>query len=271
MDFVRLCGFGAAMTLVACGSSHSPGDGGAGERDGMVVRDGTVAGDDGGEACGPTTCGAGEVCCNASCGICVAPGGSCIDIACEDAGVMCGTETCGATELCCAGCDGDVFCAGGPVCPDVSCPVDTCGSSADCGSDAYCDLPGASCGGTGVCAPRPEGCPEDCPGVCGCDGRTYCNDCMAAAAGVDVSDDGCTTPPGGDCGGFAGMTCGARQWCDYPEGARCGAADATGTCRARPEGCPDVFDPVCGCDGVTYGNGCEANAAGTDTASGGPC
>ena len=49
MDFVRLCGFGAAMTLVACGSSHSPGDGGAGERDGMVVRDGTVAGDDGGE------------------------------------------------------------------------------------------------------------------------------------------------------------------------------------------------------------------------------
>ncbi len=36
-----------------------------------------------GEACGETTCGAGEVCCNASCGICTPPDGVCIQIACE--------------------------------------------------------------------------------------------------------------------------------------------------------------------------------------------
>jgi hypothetical protein len=35
------------------------------------------------EECGPTVCGAGEVCCNASCGICTQPDEFCIQIACE--------------------------------------------------------------------------------------------------------------------------------------------------------------------------------------------
>lgn len=34
-------------------------------------------------ACGPNTCAAGQVCCNASCGICTPPDGVCIQIACE--------------------------------------------------------------------------------------------------------------------------------------------------------------------------------------------
>ena len=29
-------------------------------------------------------------------------------------------------------------------------------------------------------------CPQDCPGVVGCDGKVYCNECMANAAGVRV-------------------------------------------------------------------------------------
>lgn len=33
--------------------------------------------------CGRTTCAAGQVCCNASCGICTPPDGACIQIACE--------------------------------------------------------------------------------------------------------------------------------------------------------------------------------------------
>lgn len=37
-----------------------------------------------GTACGPTHCGEGLECCNASCGMCAAPGEGCIAIACED-------------------------------------------------------------------------------------------------------------------------------------------------------------------------------------------
>src|SRR5690606_2522326 len=36
-----------------------------------------------GEACGDTTCGAGQVCCNESCGICTPPDGACIQLVCE--------------------------------------------------------------------------------------------------------------------------------------------------------------------------------------------
>jgi eight-cysteine-cluster-containing protein len=36
-----------------------------------------------GEPCGSVTCGAGLVCCNASCGICTEPGGFCIQIVCD--------------------------------------------------------------------------------------------------------------------------------------------------------------------------------------------
>ena len=113
---------------------------------------------------------------------------------------------------------------------------------------------------------------SSCVGISGCD-------CVGADCGAtydtpgacEAAYRGCDSPPGGDCGGFAGLTCRPDEWCDYPEGTTCGFADHLGTCRPRPEGCFTVVDPHCGCDGVTYSNECEANRAGFDVSGAGSC
>jgi hypothetical protein len=62
------------------------------------------------------------------------------------------------------------------------------------------------------------------------------------------------------CGGPNHITCNSALYCQLPAG-QCSAADAAGVCAKAPDFCMRVSRPVCGCNGKTYMNECEARKA----------
>ena len=78
--------------------------------------------------------------------------------------------------------------------------------------------------------------------VCGVDGRTYSNDCMARVAGTEVASMG-------ECPSFDDAALLQR-----PEAAT---------------SCPETYAPVCGVDGNTYANECFAAEAGLEEVTSG--
>lgn len=91
----------------------------------------------------------------------------------------------------------------------------------------------------------------------------------AADAGGTSLDVGVPADGGRDAGTSCTSNgdCRGGTYCAKPVG-MCGGS---GMCAAIPRACPDVYAPVCGCDGNTYGNGCEAASAAMNIRDTGEC
>ncbi len=81
-----------------------------------------------------------------------------------------------------------------PMLGDPVQPAGTCTTNEQCGEKEFCAKLYDGCGESGKWEERPADCTERgrllMRPVCGCDGKSYDNACLAAAAGASIKSEG---------------------------------------------------------------------------------
>jgi len=139
-----------------------------------------------------------------------------------------------------------------------------CTSDRDCvGIKSFCSKP-FCLSMFGSCVLKPAACGRIYDPVCGCDGKTYSSACTANSQGTNVDYKGQCAAVGG-----------CSQNSDCKMGYFCRKAakqcSASGTCDMIPRFCTKEYAPVCGCNGLSFGNKCMAASNATNVASDGSC
>jgi hypothetical protein len=175
--------------------------------------------------------------------------------------------------------DGDTLDSGPGECSDVECaePALAVCPGAEClrNAEGVCEWTGGSCSPDG--GELPPCTTFDCEGpllrkpdfdktdlTCG-DGSAPV--CTRDASGVC----GYACDESESCGTASAKACGAGKYCMFNLGICASKDDSGGVCRELPSSCDSNVEPVCGCDGTTYGNACEAASKGVNVAFTGEC
>lgn len=194
----------------------------------------------------------------------------------------CDTTTCGADEFCQLQ---PVQCLVAP-CPELPVCINYC-ATVRCPGGTVCEVQQVECV-RAPCPPVAACVPTTCaPEDCGPPPPVAPMTCWDGSIGTHVSceSDGlnqCSWHVTNECppreqGDFCGtrgnqMYCAIGEYCHYEVGDICGRADAPGSCRAVGSPvCPEIYQPVCGCDDRTYSNECFATAAGVSVLHASSC